>query len=69
MIIVVKGSDCDIVGPCEDGIIKIVKFHDDLLFGPKKSVPDSHVFLKVPEDAGSDWHGRRGSPYLDVTEE
>jgi hypothetical protein len=25
--------------------------------------------LKVPEDAGSDWHGRRGSPYLDVTEE
>jgi hypothetical protein len=39
------------------------------LVRPKKSVPDSHLFLKVPEDAGSNWHGCRGSPYLDVTEE
>lgn len=69
MIIVEKGSNCDIVGPCKDGVIKIVKFHNDFLVRPKKSVPDSHLFLEVPEDAGSNWHGCRGSPYLDVTEE
>ena len=67
MIIVVKGCDCDIVCSSEDRIIEVVKLHDDLLLGAKKSIPDGHVFLEIPEDAGSDWHGGGGSPYFDVT--
>lgn len=69
IVIVVKSSDCNIVGSGEDGIVDIVELHDDLLLGSKKGVKDCQVFLEVPVDARPGWHRGRHTPYLDIAEE
>ena len=69
MVVIVKSSDCNVVGSCEDGIVDIIELHDDLLLGSEKGVKDCHVFLEVPVDTQPGRHRGRHAPYLDVAEE